>query len=85
MSLRLHTQSRCLLRQRLLVRSPREEQEARREQYRSDKKIRSRMYSMGLCAGGFGWHREGHGFRCNGGVCWLSEEEVAQVMAEEGY
>ena len=44
--------------------------------YKEDLRKRKKLKRMGLCEGGYGWHREGKGFRCNGGVCWMSDAEV---------
>ena len=53
-----------------------EEQEIKDAKYKEDLRKRKKLKRMGLCEGGYGWHREGKGFRCNGGVCWMSDAEV---------
>ena len=37
---------------------------------------------MGMCPGGFGWHREGDGWRCNGGVCFMLGSEASIITRD---
>jgi len=41
--------------------------QAEDEQYKKDAPIREKLKAMCLCPAGFEWHREGQGWRCNGG------------------
>ena len=42
-----------------------EKERVRREE---DKQIKTKLFRMGACPGGYGWHRARGGFECNGGV-----------------
>ena len=50
--------------------------EAEKEQHRLDAPIRARIKEMGLCPAGFDWHREGEGWRCNGGTHFISNAKL---------
>ena len=41
--------------------------QAEQEQYKKDAPLRAKLKEMALCPAGFDWHREGAGWRCNGG------------------
>ena len=51
------------------------EAEARAEEARKMKeeeaKMQAKLASMGICPAGFAWHREGSGWRCNGGAHYV--------------
>jgi thiol-disulfide isomerase/thioredoxin len=50
--------------------------EAEKEQHRLDAPIRERLKEMCLCPAGFDWHREGDGWRCNGGSHFVSNDKL---------
>lgn len=50
--------------------------EAEKEHYKADAGIRERIKEMCLCPAGFDWHREGGGWRCNGGTHFISNEKL---------
>ena len=50
------------------------------EKFNADKPIRQRLKRLGMCPGGFGWHREGRGWRCNGGVCYIDNYDQGTVV-----
>jgi hypothetical protein len=50
--------------------------EAEKEQYKADAHIRERIKEMCLCPAGFDWHREGAGWRCNGGSHFISNDKL---------
>ena len=50
--------------------------QAEQEQYRKDAVIRAKVMAMGLCPAGFDWHREGCGWRCNGGAHFVSNDQI---------
>ena len=50
--------------------------EAETEQHRLDAAVREKIKEMCLCPAGFDWHREGDGWRCNGGSHFLSNAEL---------
>ena len=60
-----------------------EEKTVQDARYKEDQRKRGMLKRMGMCEGGFGWHREGKGFRCNGGVCWISDKEVDSLASDE--
>ena len=47
------------------------------ELFQKDSALRQHLRDLGLCEAGFGWHREGAGFRCNGGICYIHESELS--------
>jgi len=50
--------------------------EAETEQHRIDAAVREKIKEMCLCPAGFDWHREGDGWRCNGGSHFLSNAQL---------
>ena len=50
---------------------------AAKERIRKDKKKKTQLMGLGLCPAGYKWHREGEGFRCNGGMHYVTERELA--------
>ena len=46
------------------------------EQYLKDAPIREKIRQMALCPAGYDWHREGDGWRCNGGSHFLSNAQL---------
>ena len=52
--------------------------QAEQEQYRKDAAIRTQVKAMGLCPAGFDWHRDGCGWRCNGGSHWVSNDQIPE-------
>ena len=50
--------------------------EAEKEQHRLDAPIRERLKEMCLCPAGYDWHREGDGWRCNGGSHFVSNDKL---------
>jgi hypothetical protein len=53
---------------------------AEQEQYRKDTVIREKVMAMGLCPAGFDWHREGCGWRCNGGSHFVSNDQLPEEL-----
>jgi hypothetical protein len=49
------------------------------EQYKKEALIREKIRQMALCPAGFDWHREGGGWRCNGGSHFISNDELPTV------
>ena len=56
--------------------------EAEQEQYKKDAPIRAKIKEMALCPAGFDWHRDGNGWRCNGGSHFISSADIPGVNAE---
>ena len=54
--------------------------QAEQEQYRKDTVIREKVMAMGLCPAGFDWHREGCGWRCNGGSHFVSNDQIPEEL-----
>lgn len=50
--------------------------EAQQEQYKKDAPIRAKIREKALCPAGFDWHRDGRGWRCNGGSHFISNDEL---------
>ncbi len=50
--------------------------QAEDEQYKADAPIREKIKQMALCPAGFDWHREGCGWRCNGGSHYVSNDDI---------
>ena len=50
--------------------------QAEQEQYKKDAPIREKLKEMALCPAGFDWHRDGCGWRCNGGSHYMSNEDL---------
>ena len=50
--------------------------EAEKEQYRLDAGVRERIKKMCLCPAGFDWHRDGDGWRCNGGTHFIHNDKL---------
>ena len=50
--------------------------EAEKEQYRLDAGVRERINKMCLCPAGFDWHRDGDGWRCNGGTHFIHNDKL---------
>jgi len=53
--------------------------QAEQEQYKKEAPIREKIRQMALCPAGFDWHREGAGWRCNGGSHFISNDELPTV------
>ena len=51
--------------------------QAEQEQYKKDAPIREKLKEMALCPAGFDWHRDGCGWRCNGGSHYMSNEDLS--------
>jgi hypothetical protein len=49
------------------------------EQYKKEALIREKIRQMALCPAGFDWHREGGGWRCNGGSHFISNDQLPTV------
>jgi len=50
--------------------------QAEDEQYKKDAPIREKIKQMALCPAGFDWHRDGCGWRCNGGSHYISNDDI---------
>ena len=51
-------------------------EEAEKEQHKKDAGVRAKIKEMCLCPAGFDWHRDGEGWRCNGGSHFISNDKL---------
>ncbi len=47
-----------------------------RDEESKEKAIQTALKKHGPCVASFDWHREGSGWRCNGNVCFISDERL---------
>ncbi|OJJ44977.1 hypothetical protein ASPZODRAFT_70336 [Penicilliopsis zonata CBS 506.65] len=55
------------------IRRKREEMEQKRLQ---DQKARAKLRQMGVCSGGYNWVKQSDGYRCAGGICFVSNAQL---------
>ncbi|GAW23387.1 hypothetical protein ANO14919_129450 [Xylariales sp. No.14919] len=48
--------------------------------FQRKEKIQEALRKMGRCKYGYSWRREGHGYRCEGGMHYVSDVEVERIV-----
>ena len=48
-------------------------------QYEAEAPIRAKLKELARCPAGFDWHRDGDGWRCNGGSHYVSNDDLPTI------
>lgn len=54
------------------------EKEMGQEERRKGEEAQERLQKIGACSAGYGWIKQTGGYRCSAGVCFISDERLAQ-------
>ena len=53
--------------------------QAEQAQYEAEAPIRAKLKELARCPAGFDWHRDGDGWRCNGGSHFVSNDDLPTI------